>query len=351
MEYHEAEAWFELGRRWVRVDYRCAKPASPVGQRKEAYDSFLQLAAMLSVPINTELIPSPVSRPSKFVDVATEVFKSVVVTPVLIARGETATDLLLTGSLYMSTVFSARSKSAAEAKAVKELHERMRKLGVAKKDSDAFVVSLRRFIAQKKPIEGEYNLASTLGKLLATSVAKSKGIQIGDVTLPNTILLPSRDQITLPKRLVGYKDEIEVFLKKHPYERNVFLMMAFRDATKRLRTSIRSVCAKFKLYLVIADEQRIIENDLNSNVLACLLGCKYGIAVFSRPESQQMINPNVAYELGMMHREDKICLILKDRRLRALPTDLISYLYTEYSAGDRQSLVSQVELWIQDRVI
>jgi len=351
MEYHEVAAMFELGRRWCQVHYKCTKPVSPKIERKGAYDNFLQMAQTLSVPINTRLIPSPVQAASKFAEVAHDVFASCVITPVLIARGQAGATVLQCGALY-SQIALSRGRVANLSKALSSLKEAIEHVGVPRSDADAFLQSLRKFQAQsKKGVSDERSLAMKLGNLLATAVSSTKGLQVGNVVLPNTILLPSKEQITLPKRLVGYKTEIEQFLKNHPYERNVFLMMPFRDATKKLRASIRSTCGKYKLHLVIADEAHIVENDMNSNVLSCLLGSQYGIAVFSRPESQQTVNPNVAYELGMMHRDDKVCLILKDRRLRALPVDLIGYLYTEYSAADSQSLVSHVELWIQDRVI
>lgn len=122
-----------------------------------------------------------------------------------------------------------------------------------------------------------------------------------------------------------------------------------REATTTLRTQLRRICAKYKLHLVVADENRIVDNDLNANVVACLLGSRYGIAMFAQPETKQTVNPNVAYELGLMHR--KVCLILKDRRLKKLPTDLIAHLYVDYSPADAQELNVHVETWIQDRVL
>lgn len=351
MQFHEVAATFELGRRWFQIHYKCTKPVSPEIERKTAYDNFLAMAHTLSIPISTRLIPSPVQAPAKFADAASDVFATSVVTPALIARGQTAASVLQCGSLYTQIALS-RGSVGNLSQALSTLKGEIQKLGVPPKDADAFMKALRQFQSQsKKGGSEEHDLAIRLGDLLGTAISSAKGLQVGNVVLPNTILLPSKDQITLPKRLVGYKTELEHFLKNHPYDRNVFLMMPFRDATKKIRASIRSTCAKYKLHLVIADETHIVENDLNSNVLSCLLGAKYGIAVFSRPESQQTVNPNVSYELGMMHRDDKVCLILKDRRLRALPADLIGYLYTEYSAADQQSLVSHVELWIQDRVI
>lgn len=47
-------------------------------------------------------------------------------------------------------------------------------------------------------------------------------------------------------------------------------------------------------------------------------------------EEYQAYSANVAYELGMMHYQNKDCLILKHCRLPQVPFDLIKDLYTEY---------------------
>ena len=50
---------------------------------------------------------------------------------------------------------------------------------------------------------------------------------------------------------------------------------------------------------VIARDHNLTD-DLN-NPIACLLCCSFGVAIFGRAEATQMHNPNVVYELGMMH--------------------------------------------------
>lgn len=52
--------------------------------------------------------------------------------------------------------------------------------------------------------------------------------------------------------------------------------------------------------------------------------------MFDTPEAQEMFNPNVAYELGMLHLLSRRCLILKHESLKALQTDILMKLYTPY---------------------
>lgn len=348
IEFHEALAWFSLGRRFVALHMACGSPPDPIEARRSRLDGVLELARMLSLPVPNGIAIA--TRSPKRFDAEAKNLYANLVTATVIARGEQAAKLLQTGAAYFTVV--ALPDGADVAKGFGQIESVMKECGVAA-DKRRALLKRTKELHRKDQVTGdvEGKLANDLGNALATAVSKSSGIKVGETVIPNSILLPSKYQVVLPKKLVGYRSEIEKFLRKHPFERNVFLMMPFREATTGLRTRIRAVCGKYSLHLVVADEQRIIENDLNSNVLACLLSSKYGIAVFSKPESKHTFNPNVAYEIGMMHRDDKVCLILKDRQLKALPSDLISYLYVEYSPRDTQSVVSQVETWILDRIL
>jgi hypothetical protein len=66
------------------------------------------------------------------------------------------------------------------------------------------------------------------------------------------------------------------------------------------------------------------------NPIACLLCCARGIAIFDQAEIDQQFNPNVAYELGMLHLLSRPCLILKHSSLKSLQTDILMKLYQPY---------------------
>ena len=56
--------------------------------------------------------------------------------------------------------------------------------------------------------------------------------------------------------------------------------------------------------------------------------------MFDKPERNEMFNPNVAYELGMLHLLGRPCLILKHSSLKALQTDILMKLYTPFEKTD-----------------
>ena len=98
-------------------------------------------------------------------------------------------------------------------------------------------------------------------------------------------------------------------LRRYPFERNVFLMMKFRDGNRPVFDFIKESLAANGLNCVRADDKEWqITRDVY-NPVAVLYCCKYGIALFDEAETGSTYNPNVAYELGMMHLQGKECLI------------------------------------------
>jgi hypothetical protein len=124
---------------------------------------------------------------------------------------------------------------------------------------------------------------------------------------------------------------MEKLLKKHPYEKNVFLMMKYRKNNKTFYDFIKNELQKLGYNCVRADEAKWNITDKVDNALAVLNCCKYGIALFDEPEEGANYSPNVAYELGVMHAQGKKCLILKHSELKDVPFDLVKELYKPYS--------------------
>lgn len=83
------------------------------------------------------------------------------------------------------------------------------------------------------------------------------------------------------------------------------------------------------------------------NPVACLLCCSRGIAIFDKPEPREIFNPNVAYELGILHLLARPCLILKHSSLKALQTDILMKLYTPYTKPSEVADV--IKHWIGGR--
>ena len=158
------------------------------------------------------------------------------------------------------------------------------------------------------------------------------------------IIRVENTDIKLPTTLKGHQHAIEDFISKNPYEKNVFLMMKYRDTNQHISEIIRSAVSNAGLNMWLASEVRITD-ELGTNVIACLLSCKYGIALFDEPEDQQNINPNVAYELGMMHLLDRHCMILKSKNVN-IQSDILAKLYVEYASEKLGDIINSVKKWL-----
>lgn len=152
------------------------------------------------------------------------------------------------------------------------------------------------------------------------------------------------DKYILTKPIIGYKKEIIKRLDKFPFHKNVFLMMKFRPDTELVFENIRETLLEFGLNCVRADqpEWNITRNIYNP--IATLYSCKYGIALFDKPEEKNEYSPNVAYELGIMHHQLKECLILKHSSLTNVPFDFIKDLYKSYT--DNLEIKKIVKEWV-----
>ncbi len=105
-------------------------------------------------------------------------------------------------------------------------------------------------------------------------------------------------------------------------------MIRYRTRNKTLIQEIKKALKACDLTAVIAADHELTDDLYNP--IACLLCCAHGLAVFDRAEDSEKFNPNVAYELGMLHLLGRKCLILKHHTLKALQTDILMKLYCEY---------------------
>jgi hypothetical protein len=162
-----------------------------------------------------------------------------------------------------------------------------------------------------------------------------------------TIYIPNEGSYELIKPLIGFKRDIESRLAQFPFSKNVFLMMKFRDSNRDLGEYIIEALRDRGLRGVRADQEAWNITGNVFNPIAVLYCCKYGIALFDEPEENQAYSPNVAYELGMMHYQNKECLILRNASLPVMPFDLIKDLYKTY---DRDLQVrGMISSWISSQ--
>jgi len=140
--------------------------------------------------------------------------------------------------------------------------------------------------------------------------------------------IPDLPVSLVPSAILGWKTNIEQFLLRYPFDRSVFVMIRYRDRNASLISAIREELTNADHALILASDHRITDDLYNP--IACLLCCAKGLAVFDAPEADQVFNPNVAYELGMMHLLSRECRILKHADLQVLPTDILMKLYLSF---------------------
>lgn len=96
------------------------------------------------------------------------------------------------------------------------------------------------------------------------------------------------------------------FLQDHPnIDRNVFLMMRFRDGEQyeQIDRTLRQEMGKYGLNVLRADDKDYT-GDLWENVCLYMFGSRYGVAVFEEIDEREF-NPSVALELGFMLAQNK----------------------------------------------
>lgn len=146
--------------------------------------------------------------------------------------------------------------------------------------------------------------------------------------------------------LIGKKREILEQLNRYPFEKNIFLMMKFRPNNRSLYEEIKRIVEENGFRCVRADDPNwTFVSEETDNYLATLYCCKYGIALFDKPEPGADISPNVAYELGIMHYQHKKCLILKNNEVNGMPFDLVSKLFHSYTDGTEIRKI--LESWLK----
>jgi protein-tyrosine-phosphatase len=126
-------------------------------------------------------------------------------------------------------------------------------------------------------------------------------------------------------------------------------MIRFRESKQHeaITKAISSVLTEYTLNLVRAD-WKYYHNELWTNVKYFMDNSLYGIAVFEQIHDQDT-NPNVSFELGYMIAQEKKCLILKEKHVPMLQSDLLGNLYREFDSYNIERTVrAAVVNWLKD---
>jgi hypothetical protein len=130
---------------------------------------------------------------------------------------------------------------------------------------------------------------------------------------------------------------------------NVFVMMRYRQTHhfSEIESCIRNTLREFSLTARLAKDGALVDS-LWGNIELYMKYSRFGIAVFEDIEERDF-NPNIPFELGYMFAIGKRCLILKERRMPRLPTDMLGLIYRDFDVFDLQnSLKQQIKNWCTD---
>jgi protein-tyrosine-phosphatase len=111
---------------------------------------------------------------------------------------------------------------------------------------------------------------------------------------------------------------------------NVFIMMRFRDTDqhRELLAALRDALSYYGLHGLRADDRNYADS-LWVNVKAYMDACDTGITVFENIEDDYF-NQNVSIELGYMMAFKKPVLLMKERHLKSIPSDVVGNLYKTF---------------------
>jgi hypothetical protein len=174
--------------------------------------------------------------------------------------------------------------------------------------------------------------------------------ELEDSILPEVLRQLDREKGVIPENLAHLAPLMCEFYKDHPdYEQNVFLMMRFKETEhfEEITRVVRGTLRRYGLHVLRADDKEYSE-DLWANVCVYALGCKCGVAVFEEIDEREF-NPNIALEPGFMMAQGKRCLLLKDKRMPKLPTDVMGKLYKTFDSYKiPQTIARQLRSWLVD---
>jgi hypothetical protein len=195
--------------------------------------------------------------------------------------------------------------------------------------------------------EGHAHVLELLAGVDAAQIEKElavhPGAQIGTGRL--TVLPPA----LAPAK---WSPGIASLVKRAPFDRNVLCMTRFPiadradDPIREAIEAVRRALSQHDLTLHLADD-RVLDDDLFSNVAAYMWACRYGIALLEDRVGRG-VNGNVLIELGAMVMAGRRCLLLKDHTIEKLPTDFVARIYKSVDIADAAEITRRTHVWVRD---
>ena len=169
--------------------------------------------------------------------------------------------------------------------------------------------------------------------------------------LPRKLSASAETRANEPFIPVAIQESLADFRKDFPDTKTTcFIMMQFSgtQSHEAIERVIKGTLLKYDITGLLARDRQY-SDDLYPNIQTYMHGCKFGIAVFERIEADDF-NPNVSLEVGYMLGLKKGVLLLKERTLSSLHTDLVGKLYREFDVQNVAATIPQaIEPWMEDR--
>jgi len=157
----------------------------------------------------------------------------------------------------------------------------------------------------------------------------------------------SSEAVSMPEIASG----LEKFRADYPIgKKTAFIIMQFGNTKSHqaIVTTIKETLKNHDITALRADDKEYMD-DLFPNIKTYMHACDFGIAVYDRI-TEDDFNPNVSLEVGYMLGMGKNVLLLKDKTLKSLQTDLTGKLYKAFDTTDIDKTMPQhIEKWLSDR--
>jgi hypothetical protein len=190
-------------------------------------------------------------------------------------------------------------------------------------------------------------LAETLEKYIEEIVIQYVNTVLESQKKPTKKI--SEEAISNPEIASG----VEKFNKDYPDRPKIaFIIMQFGStpAHNTMVQIIKDTLNKFNIVGLRADDKQYLD-DLFPNVKVYLHCCTFGIVIFDRI-TEDDFNSNISLEVGYLLGMNKNVLLLKDKTLKSLPTDLTGELYKEFDTQCIEiTIPPQIEKWLKDKGI
>lgn len=157
----------------------------------------------------------------------------------------------------------------------------------------------------------------------------------------------SSEAVSMPEIASG----LEKFRADYPIGiKTAFIIMQFGNTKphQAIVACIKDTLKKHGITALRADDKEYMD-DLFPNIKTYMHACDFGVAVYDRI-TEDDFNPNVSLEVGYMLGMGKNVLLLKDKTLKSLQTDLTGKLYKPFDTTDIDNTMPQhIEKWLSDR--